>query len=147
METLYRNLVLIGKSKGYPIGQADNDIDVIYAYENDLSSIELAEENGGIEYYILVFIKTKIKEHPIIETISKDWEKISGTRLSEIQLITEDTMRINKSFRYMFDEWHLETIRFKLPVVGFIADSRMGRNEAKKMLLKSAIKRKWEFWK
>lgn len=142
-----RNIVLIGKTKSYPKGKNDDDVDVLYTYENEIDEIETAELNGETEYYVLVLIKTENKKHPDLKRINTDWNEIAGTDLYELEFITEDRNRISKSFRYMFDEWHDETIRFKLPVVGFISESKNGEKEAKKLLLKVATKRKWEFWK
>ena len=44
-----RNIVLIGKTKSYPKGKEDNEVDVLYAYENELVEIEAAELNGKTE--------------------------------------------------------------------------------------------------
>lgn len=142
-----RNIVLIGKTKSYPKGKEDNEIDVLYTYENEIDEIETAESNGKTEYYVLVLIKTVDDKHPDLKRINADWNEIAGTNLYELEFITENRNRITRSFRYMFDEWHTETIRFKLPVVGFISDSEDGEIEAKKLLLKVATKREWQFWK
>ncbi|WP_250434719.1 hypothetical protein [Hanstruepera flava] len=142
-----RNIVLIGKTKSYPQGKDDNEVDVLYAYENGIDEIETAERNGKTEYYVLILIKTENAKHPDLKKINADWNEIAGTDLYELEFITENRNEISKSFRYMFDEWLDETIRFKLPVVGFISESKKGELEAKKLLLKVVKKRKWEFWK
>lgn len=142
-----RNIVLIGKTKSYPKGKEDNEVDVLYAYENELVEIEAAELNGKTEYYVLILIKSKNPEHPDLRKINADWNEISGTNIYELEFITENRNEISRSFRCMFDEWLDETIRFKLPVVGFISESKKGELEAKKLLLEVVKKRKWEFWK
>ncbi len=142
-----RNLVLIGKSRTYPKGKYEDDIDVIYAHENGLDELEMAEDNGQMEYFVLILLKTDKKEHPNLELVNKDWEDISGGSLFDIEFITENRKQITKSFRYMLDEWLNETIRFKLPVVGYSIESKNEKKEAKKLLLNSAIKRAWQFWK
>ena len=144
---MQRNIIIIGKTKTYPKGDNDNDIDVIYAYENELEDLELAEQNGKTEYYVLISIKTNKTNHPDLELINNDWSEIAGGKFSELEFITEDWNKITKSYKYMFKEWHNETIRFKLPVVGYITDSYESARDAKKLLLKVATKRKWEFWK
>lgn len=141
-----RHIILIGKTKTYPKGNSENNVDVIYAYENEVDEIENAEQNDKTEYYVLVMIKTNDQNHPDLKRINSDWKEIAGSQLNELETITENKMRISKSAKYMFDEWHEETIRFKLPVVGFITESKKGKAEAKKLLLKYAIKPKWKFW-
>ena len=53
-----RHIILISETKTYPKGIIKNDVDVIYAYENGLDEIEMAELNGKTEYFVLVMIKT-----------------------------------------------------------------------------------------
>ncbi|UAB82294.1 hypothetical protein INR76_05910 [Marixanthomonas sp. SCSIO 43207] len=141
-----RHIILIGKTKTYPKGTSENDVNVIYAYENGLDEIEAAEQNGKTEYYVLVMIKTNDQNHPDLQRINTDWEEIAGSELNGLEIVTENKKRISKNAKYMFAEWHDETIRFKLPVIGFISESKKGKAEAKKLLLKYAIKPKWKFW-
>lgn len=141
-----RHIILIGKTKDYPKGKSENEVDVIYAYENELDELDTAELDDKAEYYVLIMIKTNDQNHPDLKRINSDWREIAGSELYGIELITENKKRISKSMKYMFSEWHDETIRFKLPVIGFISESEKGKAAAKKLLLKYAIKPKWKIW-
>ena len=141
-----RNILLIAKSNTYPKNK-NGGADVIYAIENELSEIKQAETNGLLEYYVLVLIKTVKHGNPNLENVKTDWNQITGGHIAEFKFLTEDSNRLTKPIREMFKEWYDETIRFKLPVVGFKSESEKSRKVAHKMLIGSAVKKRWEFWK
>lgn len=144
-----REMLLIGKTKTCPEIENGNDDDfvAIYTYENDFSEIEKAEENGNCEYLILIMQKTNSDKLPSLEKVNSEWNELFGGAISDLEFITDDRRLIKKSFREMLDEGPYETIQFKLPVVGYIANSTIGKNEAKKLLKSASLKKKWEIWK
>lgn len=117
-----RHIIAIGKTKTHPKGNSKNDVDVIYAKKNELDQIKASELNVEMEYYVLIMIKTNNQNHPDLKVINSDWKVVAGTELNELEIITENKLCIKKNVRYMFDEWHDETIRFRLPVIGFISE-------------------------
>jgi len=144
-----REILLIGKTKTCPEIENGDDDDVValYTYENDFSEIEKAEKNGNCEYLILIMLKTNSDKLPSLEKVNSEWNELFGGSITKLEFITDNRKLIKKPFREILDEGPEEKIQFKLPVVGFNADSKIGEKEAKKLLMSASLKKKWEKWK
>lgn len=136
--------MFLGTVHELPEEFSEESHEVIYCLEEFDEAVEV--DKLPCLYLLLVISKTQGNLDKAIALAEECWEELSEGQI-KLDLLTDDYEKVQKHIKEPYESSKLESVTFKFPLVAFTESSTKARDEAKQLLLNSALKSQWQFWK
>jgi len=140
--------ILIGTSNTYyqPKDIDGEDFTTVLYQKIEIENIKSLEKNGSLQYLVIILIRSLESTLPDLSVINNEWRELTGKAFETIEFVTDEKKLIRKKFIGTMDDNDLETVGFKIPVLGFNPNSKNDKREAEKWLKKIVTKKSCQFW-
>lgn len=136
--------LLLGTVEELPTELSEEKNEVIYCLEEFDETVEV--DKLTCHFFILIISKTQGSIGKAFALARECWEELSDGEI-KLDLVTNDYHAVQKHIKEPYETAKLESVTFKLPPVAFLESSFKAKKEAKQLILDSALKNKWQFWK